>query len=56
MMTSIKQFLSDSGKNFFCNNSGHDTLRINFSLSNNQEIEEGVKRLAQVINDELKHK
>jgi 2-aminoadipate transaminase len=45
-----------AGSSFFCNNSGHDTLRINFSFSNNQEIEEGVKRLAQVINDELKHK
>ena len=35
-----------SGSSFFCNNSGHNTMRINFSFSNKEEIEEGVKRLA----------
>lgn len=42
-----------AGSSFFCNNSGHNTMRINFSFSNNEEIEEGVRRLSQVIKDEL---
>ena len=42
-----------SGSSFFCNDSGHNTLRINFSYSNNNEIEEGVRRLALVIRDEI---
>ena len=42
-----------SGSTFFCNDSGHNTLRINFSFSNNDEIEEGVKRLAAVICEEM---
>lgn len=45
-----------SGSSFFCNNSGHNTMRINFSFSNKEEIEEGVKRLAAVICDELECK
>lgn len=45
-----------AGSTFFCNNSGHNTMRINFSFSNNQEIETGVKRLSEVITDELKIK
>jgi len=43
-----------AGSSFFCNNSGHNTMRINFSFSNKEEIEEGVRRLSQVICDELK--
>jgi len=43
-----------AGSSFFCNNSGHNTMRINFSFSNNTEIETGVKRLAEVISEELK--
>ncbi|MCX6255088.1 MAG: PLP-dependent aminotransferase family protein [Bacteroidia bacterium] len=42
-----------AGSTFFCNGSGHNTMRINFSFSNNKEIESGVQRLSQVINDEL---
>jgi 2-aminoadipate transaminase len=42
-----------AGSSFFCNNSGHNTMRINFSYSNNEEIEEGVKRLSEVICGEL---
>jgi 2-aminoadipate transaminase len=42
-----------AGSSFFCNNSGHNTMRINFSFSNNEEIEEGVKRLSEVISLEL---
>ena len=41
------------GATFFCNDSGHNTMRINFSYSNDDEIELGVKRLAGVIRDEL---
>lgn len=44
------------GSSFFCNNSGHNTMRINFSFSDNLQIESGVKRLAEVIEDELKNK
>jgi 2-aminoadipate transaminase len=42
-----------AGSSFFCNNSGHNTMRINFSYSNKDEITEGVKRLSQVIINEL---
>ena len=42
-----------TGSSFFCNNSGHNTMRINFSFSNNEEIEAGVQRLSAVIRDEL---
>jgi 2-aminoadipate transaminase len=44
-----------AGSTFFCNDSGHNTMRINFSYSSNNEIITGIKRLAQVINDELKN-
>jgi 2-aminoadipate transaminase len=43
-----------AGSSFFCDNSGHNTMRINFSFSNKEEIEAGVKRLSEVICDELK--
>ena len=42
-----------SGSSFFCNDSGRNTMRINFSFSNPVEIEEGVKRLSAVIREEL---
>jgi 2-aminoadipate transaminase len=42
-----------SGSSFFCNDSGRNTMRINFSYSNPAEIEEGVKRLSAVIREEL---
>jgi len=45
-----------AGSSFYCNNSGHNTMRINFSFSNNEEIETGVQRLSQVIIDELARK
>jgi 2-aminoadipate transaminase len=41
------------GSTFFCNNQGHNTMRINFSYSNNEEIEAGVERLSTVIKSEL---
>ncbi|MBN2863060.1 MAG: PLP-dependent aminotransferase family protein [Bacteroidales bacterium] len=45
-----------SGSTFFCNNSGRNTMRINFSFSNPEEIEEGVRRLSRVIREELNGK
>ena len=52
----LKNVAFVAGSSFFCNNSGHNTMRINFSFSNEQEIEAGVQRLSQVICDELKCK
>jgi len=43
-----------SGSTFFCNDSGRNTMRINFSYSKPSDIEEGVKRLSAVIREELK--
>jgi 2-aminoadipate transaminase len=42
-----------SGSTFFCNHSGLNTMRINFSYSDNDLIEEGIKRLSSVIREEL---
>jgi 2-aminoadipate transaminase len=42
-----------TGTTFFCNSSGHNTMRLNFSYSNNHDIELGVRRLSQVIKEEL---
>jgi 2-aminoadipate transaminase len=44
------------GATFFCNDSGHNTMRINFSYSTNEETENGVKRLAEVIASEIRSK
>jgi len=52
----VKNVAFVAGSSFFCNNSGHNTMRINFSFSNEQEIGDGVQRLSQVICDELKCK
>jgi 2-aminoadipate transaminase len=52
----LKNVAFVAGSSFFCNNSGHNTMRINFSFSNEQKIEAGVQRLSQVICDELKCK
>ncbi|MFN8242048.1 MAG: PLP-dependent aminotransferase family protein [Bacteroidales bacterium] len=41
------------GATFFCNDSGHNTMRINFSFSSPAEIETGVERLSKVIAAEL---
>jgi 2-aminoadipate transaminase len=45
-----------AGSSFFCNDSGKNTMRINFSYSHPVEIEEGVKRLSAVIRQELSGK
>jgi 2-aminoadipate transaminase len=52
----VKNVAFVAGSSFYCNNSGHNTMRINFSFSNKDEIEEGVRRLSQVIRDELTSK
>lgn len=44
------------GSTFFCNDTGHNTMRINFSFSNRDEIEKGVERLADVIREEITDK
>jgi len=44
------------GSSFFCNGSGKNTMRINFSFSAKPEIEEGIRRLSSVIRDELEGK
>lgn len=40
-----------TGSVFFCNDGGKNTMRLNFSYCNNTEIEEGVKRLAEVVKE-----
>jgi 2-aminoadipate transaminase len=42
-----------AGSTFFCNGSGHNTMRLNFSFSDKTAIEEGVIRLSNLINEEL---
>jgi 2-aminoadipate transaminase len=41
------------GSSFFCNGSGRNTMRINFSYSGLPDIEEGVRRLSSVIREQL---
>jgi 2-aminoadipate transaminase len=44
------------GATFFCNDSGHNTMRINFSYSGRDEIDKGVERLSKVIASEISDK
>ncbi|MFO8109315.1 MAG: PLP-dependent aminotransferase family protein [Thermoplasmata archaeon] len=44
------------GDAFYVENEGHNTMRLNFSHSSEEEINEGIKRLGQVIKQELKEK
>ena len=41
------------GQAFYPDGSGLNTMRLNFSHSTNEQIEEGIKRLGMVINDQL---
>jgi len=43
------------GNVFFCNDEGHNTMRINFSYSDFGEIKEGVRRLAEAIREEMQN-
>jgi 2-aminoadipate transaminase len=42
------------GSAFHCDDSGHDSMRINFSYATEDQIVEGVKRLATVIKEHIK--
>ncbi|GGF98828.1 PLP-dependent aminotransferase family protein [Paenibacillus aceti] len=42
-----------SGAAFFPNGGGHNTLRLNFSNMSNENITEGIKRLADVLHSKL---
>jgi 2-aminoadipate transaminase len=42
------------GKAFFTDGSGDNTLRLNFSNSNEEKIEEGIKRLGKAIYELMK--
>ncbi len=44
------------GATFFCNDSGHNTMRINFSYSTHEEINRGIERLSSVISSEINKK
>lgn len=39
------------GSAFHCNGKGHNTMRINFSYPSEQQIDEGIKRLAKMIKE-----
>lgn len=41
------------GSVFYCNNEGHNTMRINFSFSGPEDTREGVRRLAEAIREEM---
>jgi 2-aminoadipate transaminase len=42
-----------TGSVFYCNDGGRNTMRLNFSYCNKEEIEEGVKRLASVVAQQI---
>lgn len=42
------------GSAFFPDNSGHNTMRLNFSFASFEEIDEGIKRLAEAIKSCIK--
>jgi 2-aminoadipate transaminase len=41
------------GSAFHCNGKGQNTMRLNFSYSSEQQIEEGIKRLAKMIRENM---
>lgn len=41
------------GSVFYCNNEGHNTLRMNFSYAGEEDTREGIRRLAEVIREEM---
>lgn len=46
-----------AGSSFYCDDSGKNTLRLNFSYASKEKNLEGIKRLARVITNEInKHK
>jgi len=41
------------GSVFYCNNEGHNTMRLNFSYADEEDTLEGIRRLAEVIREEM---
>ncbi len=41
------------GSVFYCNNEGHNTMRLNFSYADEKDTLEGIRRLAEVIREEM---
>jgi 2-aminoadipate transaminase len=41
------------GSAFHCNGKGQNTIRINFSFPSEQQIDEGIQRLAKMIRDNM---
>jgi len=41
------------GASFFANKNGKNTMRLNFTYATDEQIDEGIKRLAQTIKDEI---
>jgi len=41
------------GRSFYVDGSGQNTMRLAFSVASEQEIDEGIKRLASVVRSEL---
>jgi len=41
------------GSAFHCNGKGHNTMRINFSYPSEQQIDEGIRRLAKMIKENM---
>ena len=53
-MEAIKRNVSYvTGRPFHCDNSGGNTMRMNYSFPSVEQIEEGVKQLAQAIKEVL---
>lgn len=42
-----------TGNVFYCDGSGTNTMRLNFSYVNNEKAKEGIKRLAKIIEEEM---
>jgi 2-aminoadipate transaminase len=41
------------GSAFHCDGKGQNTMRLNFSFSTEQQIDEGIKRLARMIKENM---
>jgi 2-aminoadipate transaminase len=42
-----------TGSVFFCDDAGKNTMRLNFSFSNKKDIEEGIRKLSEVIREAM---
>jgi 2-aminoadipate transaminase len=40
-----------AGSAFHCNGKGQNTMRLNFSYSTDERIDEGIKRLAKMVKE-----